>query len=66
MKEESDFSKGERGKYSRGGASLSRPVHLDEDVMRYISALAAAREESLNTLVNRLLKKDIELIEAVK
>jgi len=66
MKEEYDFSKGERGKYFREGVALSRPVHLDDEVMRYFSALAAAREESLNTLVNRLLKKDIELIEAVK
>jgi predicted HicB family RNase H-like nuclease len=66
MKEEYDFSKGERGKYYREGMSLGLPVHLDEEVMRYLSALAAAREEPLNTLVNRLLKKDIELIEAVK
>jgi hypothetical protein len=66
MEDEYDFSKAERGKYFREGAALVPPAHLDVEVLRYLSALAAAREEPLNTLVNRLLKKDIELIEAVK
>ena len=66
MKEEYDFSKADRGRYFWEGVALVPPVHLDAEVLHYLSALAAARQETLDTLVNRLLKKDIELIEAVK
>jgi hypothetical protein len=66
MKDEYDFSRGHRGKYFHEGAAIVPPVRLDSDVLSYLSALAAARQESLDALVNRLLKKDIELIEAAK
>jgi len=43
-------------------AFLAPPINLDPEVL----ALAAARGVSLSSLVNTLLKKDIELIEAAK
>jgi len=66
MKPEYDFSKGERGKFFREGATLSPPVHLEPEVLLYFSTRAAAQGTSLSDLVNRLLKKDIELIEVAK
>lgn len=66
MKDEYDFSKGQRGKFFRKGAALVPPVHLDPEILSYLSARAAAQGTSLNVLVNRLLKKDIELIEAAE
>lgn len=66
MKTEYDFSKGERGKFFRKDAVLVPPVHLEPEVLSYLSARAAARGTSLSTLVNDLLKKDIELIEVAK
>jgi hypothetical protein len=42
------------------------PVHLDPDVLAFLSARAQARGIPLNELVNALLKKDIELIEAAE
>jgi len=63
MKEEYDFSKGERGKFFRPDAALVPPIHLDPEILSYLSQRAAARGTSLNTLVNLMLKKDIELIE---
>ncbi len=66
MKDEYDFSKGQRGKFFREGAALVPPVHLDPEILSYLSARAAAQGTSLNVLVNRLLKKDIELIEAAE
>ena len=66
MKKEYDFAKGERGKFFSEGATLVPPVHLDPDILRYLSERAAARGTSLSALVNRLLEKDIELIEAAK
>jgi hypothetical protein len=66
MKEEYDFSNATRGKFSRPGAQLIPPVHLEREVLDYLAARAKARGTSLSHLVNELLKKDIELIEAVK
>jgi hypothetical protein len=64
MKDEYDFSNGERGRFFRPDATLVPPVHLDPDVLTFLSARAEARGISLNDLINALLKKDIELIEA--
>ena len=66
MKTEYDFSKGTRGKFYREGAQLVPPVHLELDVLKYLSARAAARGTSLDALVNDLLRKDIELIKAAE
>ena len=64
MKDEYDFKNGERGKFYREQAELIPPVHLDADVLNYLTARARARGATLSDLVNTLLRKDIELIEA--
>jgi hypothetical protein len=66
MKDEYDFSKAERGRFHRPDAVLVPPVHLDPEVLAFLSARAAARGVSLSELVNALLRKDIELIEAAE
>jgi len=66
MKEEYDFSKGERGKFYRPNAELNLPVYLDPDVLDYLSAKAKARGVAVNEMVNDLLRKDIALIEGMK
>jgi hypothetical protein len=66
MKREYDFSSAERGKFHRPDAQLIPPIHLDPDVLAYLSERAKARGVSLNGLVNEILKRDIALIEAVK
>jgi hypothetical protein len=66
MKDEYDFSKAERGRFYRADAVLVPPVHLDPEVLAFLSARAEARGISLSELVNALLKKDIELIEAAE
>jgi hypothetical protein len=64
MKDEYDFSKGDRGRFHRPSAVLVHPVHLDPEVLAFLAARGEARGVSLSELVNALLKKDIELIEA--
>lgn len=64
MKQRYDFSKGERGKFYRAGAVFKLPVYLDEAVEDYLAKKAEAKGVELSELVNELLKKDIELIEA--
>jgi hypothetical protein len=66
MKDEYDFSAAERGKFYREGARLVPPVHLEPEVLDYLSERASARGISLSSLVNTLLKKDIEMIDAAK
>jgi hypothetical protein len=64
MPAEIDFSNGTRGKFFKPGTTLKLPVYLDPDVEAYLTARAAARGVGVDQLVNELLKKDIELIEA--
>ncbi|MFA7270917.1 MAG: hypothetical protein WC073_16390 [Sterolibacterium sp.] len=66
MKDRYDFSKGERGKFYRKDAIFRLPVYLDEKVQDYLAAKAEAKGVELAELVNDMLKKDIELIEAVR
>jgi hypothetical protein len=64
--DEYDFSKAERGKFHRKSAVLVPPVHLDPEVLAFLSELAKARGVPLNELINTLLWKNIELIEAAE
>jgi hypothetical protein len=66
MKDEYDFSKAERGRFYRKDAVLVPPVHLEPEVLAFLTARAQARGVPLSELVNELLKKDIELIEAAE
>jgi hypothetical protein len=66
MKSEYDFSKAERGKFYRKGAALELPVYLEAGVREYLTERAKAKGVPVSDLVNDLLKRDIELIEAAK
>ena len=66
MKDEYDFSKAERGKFHRPSATIVPPVHLEPEVLSFLTARAEAQGTTVSALVNRLLKKDIELIEVAK
>jgi len=61
-----DFSKGSRGKFFRPGTGLNLPVCLEAEVQDYPAERAHARGIDVNQLVNELVKKDIELIEAAR
>ena len=66
MPAEIDFSSATRGKFFRPGAHISLPVYLEADVQAYLAQRAQARGVDMAQLVNELLKKDIELIEAAR
>lgn len=66
MKDEYDFSKAERGKFYRPGLNLQLPVYLDDEVLIYLKERAKCKGVEVNRLVNDMLKRDIDLIEAVK
>lgn len=66
MKEEYDFSKGERGKFYRLCVRFNLPAYLDADVFDYLSAKAKATGIEVNDMVNDLLRKGIDLVEGMK
>lgn len=65
MKSHYDFSKGVRGQFYRPDAIFRLPIYLDEEVEHYLSTKADAKGVDLSDLVNELLKREIEIIQAV-
>lgn len=63
---EIDFAKGERGKFYRKGTRLHLPVYLDDPVQDRLAAIADAKGVELSALVNDLLRRDLERIEAAR
>ncbi len=66
MKDEYDFFNATRGKFFRKDIALDIPVYLNASVRDYLTARAMAKGVEVNELVNDLLKRDIDLIEAAK
>jgi Holliday junction resolvasome RuvABC endonuclease subunit len=66
MKEQYDFSKGERGKFYRKNAKLNLPIYLDDDVLQFVEGVAKKKKMEIQTVVNRLLKNDIEIAELLQ
>lgn len=65
MKQEYDFSKGERGKFYSPNVELELPVYLDPDVAAFMSKLAAEKNLDISTIVNDWMRKNISLVETV-
>jgi len=66
MKREYDLSKAERGKFYRPGVKLNLPVCLDEEVLAFIARIARKRKTDLSSVVNQLLREDMQLAETKK
>ena len=64
MQDEYDFTDAQRGKFYKPDLRLIPPVRLEPQVLDFLAKRAAAKGTTLNALLNTLLKKDIELIEA--
>ena len=65
MKDKFEFSHAQRGKFFKPDLRLIPPVRLEPQVLDSFAKRAEAKGTSLNDLLNALLKKDIELIEAI-
>ena len=66
MKDHYDFSNAERGKFYRPDATFRLPVYLDERVQQYLAERAQAKGIELSDLVNELLRKEIDMVEALR
>ncbi len=65
MREEYDFSKGERGKFYRHDVKLNVPIYLDEDVLAFVEELASKKGVDRSTVVNEILKGGMRIAENV-
>jgi hypothetical protein len=67
MPAEIDFSKGVRGLHHiPPGAKVLMPVSIERGVWEYFSGKAEQRGVNLSDLVTEVLKRDIEINEALK
>ena len=66
MRKEYDFSKGVRGKFYHPNAKLNLPVYLDNEVLSFVLEIAEKRKTDLSSIVNELLRKDMQLADALK
>ena len=66
MKDEYDFSKGERGKFYRPDAKLNMPIYLDDEVLTFVEKIAREKDADLSSVVNQLLRGDMQLAEVMK
>lgn len=65
MKREYDFSKGVRGKFYKKGAVLRLPIYLDAKTQQQLERIARKKGKPVGELVNQLVKKEAELLEAL-
>ena len=66
MREEYDFSKGERGKFYHPDMKLKIPIYLDEEVSAFIEKIASKKGLDRSSVVNELLRGDIKNVEAME
>jgi hypothetical protein len=65
MKDEYDFSGGERGKFYHADADLDIPIYLDPDVAVFVQKVAAKKGVDVETIVNDWIRKDMTFLETV-
>jgi len=65
MKREYDFSKAVQGKFYRKGADLRLPIYLDRKLRSKLEGLARKKGKDVGEIVNQLLKKEVDFLEAL-
>lgn len=67
MRDEYDFSKGERGKFYRPDSKLNLPIYLvDDEVLAFVKKIASKKGIDRSTVVNDLLKGNIKIAQAIE
>jgi hypothetical protein len=66
MREEYDFSKGERGKFFHPGMKLNIPIYLDDEVSAFVEKIALKKGLDRSSVVNELLKSDMKIAEVME
>ena len=66
MRKEYDFSKGERGKFFKKNVKFNLPIYLEDEIFNYMENIAQKRKTDISSIVNQLLRNDIQLFESIK
>ncbi|MFA5804234.1 MAG: hypothetical protein WC879_06290 [Melioribacteraceae bacterium] len=66
MKKEYDFSNAIRGKFYRKDAQLNLPIYLDKDIADFIHKVADQKKIDSQTVVNKMLRGNKEIIQALQ
>jgi len=66
MKDEYDFSKGERGKFYRADAKINLPIYLEPENLSFIESIAEKKNLDFSKVVNDLIKADMHIAEYTK
>ena len=66
MKKEYDFSGAQRGRFFRKGLKLNIPVYLNKETFPFVEELAQRKKSDISSVVNELLKNDIQLVGMLK
>lgn len=66
MRDEYDFSEGDRGKFYRQDSRLNIPIYLDEEVLNYVEKIASKKGIDRSSVVNDLIRGDIKIAEAIQ
>jgi len=65
MKKEYDFSKGERGKFSRNDAVLHLPIYLEPATMEALQKLSQQKGIDISVLVNEWIQNGLSIAESL-
>ncbi len=63
MKRAYDFSKAVKGKFYKKGTKLRLPIYLNGKLQSQVERLAKKKGKEVETVVNQLIQREIELIE---
>ena len=67
MRDEYDFSKGERGKFYRQDSKLNIPIYLvDQDVLNFVNKIASKKGIDRSAVVNDLIKGNIKIAQVIE
>jgi hypothetical protein len=66
MREEYDFSKGERGKFFRPDLKLNIPIYLEEEVSAFVERIASKKGVDRSSVVNELLRGGMKIAEVTE
>ncbi|MDP6118785.1 MAG: hypothetical protein QGG53_43535 [Planctomycetota bacterium] len=66
MKDDYDFSEGERGKFFNENAILRIPVFLDSENLVFVEKIATKKQKDISTVVNELIRSDRDLAEIIE
>ncbi len=66
MRKEYDFSRGQRGKFHHPDMKVNIPIYLDDEVSDFVDKIASKKGIDRSSVVNELLKGDMELAKAME